>query len=216
MKRTFGIVEPVFDIVYLLSVLVISLYLFIAKQSTEVFIIAGVMSLILMVGDSFHLVPRIMTIFKGNNAKIDFLLGLGKQISSITMTIFYILLWNIGLHLYAIENHILWTVIIYLLGAIRVVLCLFPQNKWKEKEPPFMWGIYRNIPFVIMGMMVIILFSVNYSVFPPLQYVWLAVTLSFIFYLPVVLFSNKNKKVGMLMLPKSAMYVWLLLMFILI
>lgn len=216
MKRTFGIVEAVFDIVYLLSVLVISLYLLIAKQSTEVFIIAGVMSLILMVGDSFHLVPRIMTIFKGNNAKIDFLLGLGKQISSITMTIFYILLWNIGLHLYAIENHILWTVIIYLLGAIRVVLCLFPQNKWKEKEPPFMWGIYRNIPFVIMGMMVIILFSVNYSVFPPLQYVWLAVTLSFIFYLPVVLFSNKNKKVGMLMLPKSAMYVWLLLMFILI
>lgn len=215
MKRTFGYVEAAFDIVYLLCVLAISFLLFLMKELTPVRIIAGVMSLILMLGDAFHLVPRIIMIFKRNDANIHSFLGRGKQISSITMTIFYLMLWHIGLNLFVIENSILWTIFFYLAGIIRIVLCLLPQNKWEEKEPPYMWAIWRNIPFVIMGVMITILLFINRNVFLPLHNVWIAILLSFIFYLPVVLYSHKNAKVGMLMLPKSAMYVWLLLMFVL-
>lgn len=39
-----------------------------------------------------------------------------------------------------------------------------------------------------------------------------AVLLSFGFYLPVVLWSNRQPKVGMLMLPKTCCYLWLLVM----
>ena len=216
MKRTFGVFEAVFDIVYLLCVLVMSILLFSLKELTPVLILAGIMSLVLVLGDSFHLIPRIMTIFKRNSVNSEQLLGIGKLVSSITMTIFYILLWHVGLIIFEFDNYILWTIIFYLLGASRIVLSLLPYNKWKEKEPPYMWGIYRNIPFVIMGIMIVILFFINRLAFEPLHYAWLTVLLSFIFYLPVVLFSNKNKKVGMLMLPKSAMYVWLILMFVLI
>jgi hypothetical protein len=44
------------------------------------------------------------------------------------------------------------------------------------------------------------------------RFMWLAVLLSFAFYLPVVLWSRKVPKLGMLMLPKTCAYVWIVLM----
>ncbi|HPF18680.1 MAG TPA: hypothetical protein PLY08_03755 [Bacillota bacterium] len=41
---------------------------------------------------------------------------------------------------------------------------------------------------------------------------WLAILLSFAFYLPVVLWSNRYPKIGMLMLPKTCTYLWMLVM----
>lgn len=41
---------------------------------------------------------------------------------------------------------------------LRVVLCLMPQNLWTSAEAPLSWGIYRNIPFAILGAVIVILF----------------------------------------------------------
>ena len=46
----------------------------------------------------------------------------------------------------------------------------------------------------------------------PLKLMWLAVTLSFLFYIPVVLFAQTMPMIGMLMLPKTCMYVWMIVM----
>jgi len=54
-------------------------------------------------------------------------------------------------------------------------------------------------------------FSIG-NVLPGFSFGWLAVLLSFGFYLPVVLWSNRQPKVGMLMLPKTCCYLWLLVM----
>lgn len=43
-------------------------------------------------------------------------------------------------------------------GAPRVALCMLPQNQWLTNQTPLEWGILRNIPFAIMGLMVIVLF----------------------------------------------------------
>lgn len=45
-----------------------------------------------------------------------------------------------------------------------------------------------------------------------LSFLWLAIMISFACYLPVVLFSKTNPKVGMLMLPKSCAYAAIVLM----
>ncbi len=42
--------------------------------------------------------------------------------------------------------------------------------------------------------------------------VWLTIVLSFGCYLPVVLWSNRSPGVGMLMLPKTCAYLWILVM----
>ena len=40
-----------------------------------------------------------------------------------------------------------------------------------------------------------------------LKYLWLLISLSFAFYLPVVFFANANSWVGMFMLPKTICYM---------
>lgn len=73
------------------------------------------------------------------------------------------------------------------------------------------WGIYRNIPFVIMGILVVVLFFGQRGD-RPYRFMYLAITLSFAFYIPVVLWADVSPMVGMLMMPKTCMYVWMVVM----
>ena len=50
------------------------------------------------------------------------------------------------------------TFLIYIMALLRIALCLFPQNAWTSPEAPLSWGIYRNIPFAMLGLAVILLF----------------------------------------------------------
>ena len=43
------------------------------------------------------------------------------------------------------------------------------------------------------------------------KYMWLAITLSFLFYIPVVLWADTLPMIGMLMIPKTCAYVWTVL-----
>lgn len=209
MKRVFGKVESAFDILYLCSAFIMGIIL-IMSSSSNLRMLAGVMALILAVGDSFHLIPRIRVIISKNEKALRPALGRGKQITSVSMTIFYLLLWQIGLQLSIVPVFPVWSYLIYIMAAVRIVICLLPGNRWEETHPPVVWGIYRNIPFFAMGIMVSILFFLNRNTLFHFRYMWLAILLSFLFYLPVVLFSNRNPKIGMLMLPKTGCYLWII------
>lgn len=201
--------EIPFDIAYLLTAMGIGIVLINRAGS----VLPGVMAIILAVGDSFHLLPRIASIAIGNGGRYDRQLGFGKAVTSITMTIFYIILWHIGLSIYNIDGGP-WTYVVYALGAIRILLSIMPQNDWLSNSENIRWGIYRNIPFLVMGILVALLFWNNREAIESFKYMWLAISMSFIFYLPVVLFSHRNKMWGMLMLPKSCMYIYMLTMFL--
>ena len=96
---------------------------------------------------------------------------------------------------------------------LRVVLCLMPQNLWTSAEAPLSWGIYRNIPFAILGAVIVILFyrSARIKQDKTFRFLWLAVVISFGCYIPVVLFADLVPPVGMLMIPKTCAYVWVVL-----
>ena len=212
MKRVFGKIEVIFDILYLAIASLIGLYLLFTSNGITLRILAGLMALVLAGGDAFHLIPRIHVINTGREELYRRSLGIGKQITSITMTVFYVMLWHIAQSLYGFNLFTLWIFVIYTLAIIRIVLCLMPQNRWIDRYPPISWGIYRNIPFFLMGVIIAFVFFQNRDLVPAFYWTWLAILLSFGFYLPVVLYANKNPKIGMLMLPKTLMYVWLLMM----
>lgn len=211
MKRVFGNLEIAFDIMYLVSAFIIGMVLLVASGS-GLQTLAGIMALILVFGDSFHLIPRIKVIISKNEKALRAALGRGKQITSVSMTVFYLFLWQIGLQISSIPVLPFWNYLIYAMAVLRVVLCFLPANRWVDEKPPVKWGIYRNIPFFIIGIMVSILFFLNRNVIFSIHYMWLAILLSFSFYLPVVLFTNRNPKIGMLMLPKTGCYLWIISM----
>lgn len=212
MKRVFGTIEAVFDAAYLTTAFIIGTVLIITGTGNAARLIAGVMALVLAGGDAFHLVPRMKLIITKREEPLRRALGRGKQITSITMTVFYLLLWQTGLSAFGLKTQSLWGYAVYTFAAARILLCLLPQNKWLEQHPPVRWGVLRNIPFFLLGAVVAGLFFLHRFAVQGIWLMWLAITLSFAFYLPVVLWSNKNPKIGMLMLPKTGAYIWMLSM----
>ena len=132
-------------------------------------------------------------------------LGLGKWITSVTMTVFYVLLYYVWRKRYEIKGKAGLTAAVYGLAAARVILCMMPQNQWLSASTPLSWGIYRNIPFALMGLLIIVLFyrsagECNDSAF---RWMWLTIVLSFGFYIPAVLWADTIPMIGMLMIPKT-------------
>ena len=105
------------------------------------------------------------------------------------------------------------TAAVWLLAVCRVVLCFFPQNRWLSAAPPLSWGIYRNIPFALLGLLIVVLFyrSAKAENDRPFRFLWLTVVLSFACYIPVVLFADSVPVLGILMIPKTCAYVWTVL-----
>ena len=212
MKRVFGKIEALFDILYLTIAIMIGLVLVLSEGENSPRRLAGIMAFILAGGDAFHLIPRIKVIITHEEEKLRKALGRGKQITSITMTLFYVILYKIGILIFLPTSIDIWSYVFYALAVVRVVLCLLPQNEWQERYPPVIWGIVRNIPFFCQGIFVSVLYYTYRNTLSGLEMVWLAILLSFMFYLPVVLWANRNPKIGMLMLPKTCAYLWLLFM----
>ena len=93
--RVPDIMEAVFDIGYLLFDLIAAVLFFVFSRGNSLFVLYGILTLTLCGGDAFHLVPRVIRAFRGSSDKIKKQLGMGLQISSVTMTVFYILLMYI-------------------------------------------------------------------------------------------------------------------------
>lgn len=209
-KRTFGWIEVLFDLLYLAIVLAMAvIYLFFSDPLQKLY---GMMALVLAAGDAFHLVPRILTELGGQFVVSERLLGQGKMLTSIGMTVFYLMLWQIGVSLLLPSGLPGWTAVVWGLAVVRIVLCVLPQNRWGMQDAPACWNLYRNIPFILLGGMTACLFWLNRDVNPAVQWMWLAIILSFGFYLPVVFGAKRNPKLGMLMLPKSCSYIWIVAM----
>ena len=208
-----AIVETLFDLIYLISVITIGITMIRKSNGNQEYRLFGIMAVVLGVGDSFHLVPRAIALCTTGLDNFTVALGTGKFITSITMTIFYIILYYVWRIRYQVKGQNQITVSIYLLSALRIILCLFPQNKWLSATASLSWGIYRNIPFALLGLLIIILFykSARKNKDLEFKYMWLTIVLSFGFYIPVVLFADRIPMIGMLMIPKTCAYVWTVL-----
>lgn len=202
--------ETIFDIIYLIIAIFFGINILIkSKNKTQKLI--GLSILILGCGDAFHLIPRILNGFTNKN--LDAYLGIGKLVTSITMTIFYIFMYYIYLLIYKEKENKNLTTIIIILSFIRIILCLFPQNDWLTNNSPLIWGIIRNIPFIILGIVLIILFFNKRKENSTLKPIWLYMTLSFMFYIPVVIGTKSIPILGMLMLPKTICYILIIMTF---
>jgi hypothetical protein len=92
---------------------------------------------------------------------------------------------------------------------VRLLLFFFPQNQWSSGTPPFKWSLIRNIPLVIQGIGVASLLFKDAKrsedkVFKQFAY---CIMISYVFYLPVILFVQEVPLIGMLMIPKTLAYM---------
>ncbi|MCI8863304.1 MAG: hypothetical protein HFI20_12590 [Lachnospiraceae bacterium] len=205
--------ETIFDALYLGFAITAGLIMLI-KGNQPLVKKFGLMAVLLGAGDSFHLVPRSYALWTTGLEANAAALGIGKLITSVTMTIFYLILFYIWRERYKIKDGKKLTATMWTLAVLRVALCMLPQNQWLAYRQPLLFGVLRNIPFAIIGVIIIVIFAreakkAEDAIFRSMP---LAVALSFGFYLPVVLFSGIVPIVGVLMIPKTMAYVWIIFM----
>ena len=202
------LMEAVFDAAYLIFDLIAGILFFTMAQGRSLFILYGVLTLTLCGGDAFHLVPRIIRAVRGSSDRIKKQLGIGLQVSSITMTVFYIILLYVWKATFPqLQAPVAVEVLIWL-SAI-----LLRQNNWWTDEGKPTLSILRNAVFALTGFGVIILYAIsgNTGDYHMTRMV-AAILISFGCYLPVTLFSKTKPKVGLLMIPKTCSYMWIIAM----
>ena len=191
-----AIFETAFDIVYLVLVITLGIRMIRGNAGRRQYLLFGIMAVTLGCGDAFHLIPRAVALCTTGLENYTAALGIGKLISRYEVT------GRTGL-----------TAAVWVLALVRIALCLMPQNAWTSAAAPLAWGIYRNIPFAILGGVIVVLFyrSARERQDRDFRHLWLTVVLSFACYIPVVLFADAVPMVGMLMVPKTCAYIWTVL-----
>lgn len=205
--------EIVFEVVYLVLVITLGIIL-IKKAKNKEHQLFGFMAVILGCGDAFHLIPRIIANATNTFAQHAVSLGRGEMITSITMTIFYVFLYKIFKIRYKKTKTKKLDWIVFILASIRIILVALPQNGWTQTPKPYSWGIIRNIPFAILGIILVVLFFIEtkgnkkdlYRNMP------IAIIASFLFYFIVVLGTSFIPLLGLFMIPKTLAYIWVVMM----
>ena len=88
-----AIAETVFDIIYLTLVITVGIQMILKSHGNKQYKLFGIMAVTLGAGDAFHLIPRAVALCTTGLDSFTAALGIGKWITSITMTIFYVLLY---------------------------------------------------------------------------------------------------------------------------
>ncbi|MCR5421936.1 MAG: hypothetical protein K6E98_13135 [Lachnospiraceae bacterium] len=203
--------ESSFDIIYLLFAIISGIIILTrAKVKKEKYM--GIAVLLLGCGDAFHLIPRVLNYF--TDWDMTAFLGIGKFITSITMTFFYVLLYFILSKHYDEEYSRPLRCLVFGMAVLRVVLCMFPQNGWIQNRSDMTWGIIRNIPFVILGAVICYLFYKKRDAGKDLRFMWVYILFSFLFYIPVAVGAGLVPMLGMLMLPKTICYILMIVTFL--
>ena len=177
--------ETLFDAIYLVGVIALGITMILKCGGNRQFKLFGIMAVVLGAGDAFHLVPRAFALCTTGLENYTVALGIGKFITSITMTAFYVLLYYVWRLRYQVSGQKGLTAAVYGLAAARIVLCFFPQNMWTIADAPLSWGIYRNIPFTVLGLLIIVLFykSAREKNDRAFRNMWLTIVISFGFLL---------------------------------
>lgn len=207
------LMETIFDIGYLTFALIAGILFLTRANGRSAFLLYGILTLILCGGDAFHLVPRVRKALQGITPSIQKQLGIGLQVSSITMTIFYVLLLYVWKALFPeLEAPLILVILIWASAIIRIAVCLLPQNNWTSGGNMTLSHI-RNGVFAITGLGVLILFLISGNAHDyHLTGMSAAIAISFACYFPVTLWSHKRPMIGMLMIPKTCAYIWMIVM----
>jgi len=163
---------------------------------------------LLAFGDTGHVGFRVAAYALGGIEKNSLLIGMGSLATAITVTFFYVVM----LYIWKERFHGKFGLLEYVLLAsvpVRLIVMAFPQNDWGNSVPPVFWGPFRNLFLVILGVGVLYLYLRDSIKAKDRLFRWMGycIFFSYLFYTPVILFARDIPIIGMLMIPKTIMYV---------
>ncbi|WP_027308455.1 hypothetical protein [Caloramator sp. ALD01] len=208
-----GMTEIVFNITYLFLIwlMVIKMKLNKVKLQDKQQKVGGYLLLaffLLALGDTGHVGFRAYAYMLGGIEKYSVLVGYGALATAITVTLFYIVFLYVWRYRFNKEFGIFHYFLIAL-GLLRIFILFLPQNNWSSLNQPYIWSLIRNIPLTIQGLSVAFLMYIDAQKTKDITFRWISIMIfvSYICYIPVILFNNINPMIGLLMIPKTIAYL---------
>lgn len=163
---------------------------------------------LLAIGDTGHVGFRVAAYALGGLEQNSTLVGIGALATAVTVTFFYVMM----LYIWKERYHGKFGLLEYTLLAsvpVRLLVMAFPQNDWGNSVPPAFWSLARNLFLVILGVGVLYLYLRDSIKTKDRLFRWIGycIFFSYLFYTPVILFARDIPVIGMLMIPKTVMYV---------
>ncbi|HHV07282.1 MAG TPA: hypothetical protein GXX69_03615 [Firmicutes bacterium] len=206
-------IEVIFNIVYLILVwgLVVTMYRrqdALAPGSRQVGQLFMWAFGLLALGDTGHVGLRVLAYALGGLEKNALLIGVGAFMTSVTVTVFYVIMlfiWKARYH----KPYGWFGRFLMAMAAVRLLILLHPANDWSAINPPRDWVLYRNLPLLIQGIGVVILMWIDSTANRDrfMKNVALLILVSYACYTPVILFYHINPLIGLLMIPKTVVYL---------
>jgi hypothetical protein len=206
-------VEMIFNVSYLVVIwsMVVLMTLRKAQVSPQNQKVANRMRwafLLLALGDTGHVGFRVVAYAAGGLEANPVLVGAGALSTAYTVTFFYMLMvdaWRLRF-----KKPLGWFGWLLLAaGVARLIVMAVPQNQWWQVTPPYQMSLFRNSFLVLqgLGIMVLILRDAAREQDGPFRWVGIMIAISYLFYVPVILFVSRVPMLGMLMIPKTCAYL---------
>ena len=143
-----AIFETLFDLVYLTTVITLGILMLRKSKGEKQFLLYGIMAVTLGCGDAFHLVPRAIALCTTGLADYTAALGIGKLVTSITMTAFYVLLYYVWRARYKVSGKGGVTAAVWVLSLSRILLCLMERKGQVVSRELLMQRLWETDSFV--------------------------------------------------------------------
>lgn len=134
--------------------------------------------------------------------------ALGSLATAITFTFFYVLL--VMLWQARFQKAWGWAArLVLVLAVVRLLIMAHPANSWNALHAPPAWSIARNVPLMLIQLVVAGMILRDALARHDRTYCWIAVMIlvSFVCYAPVIFFQRQVPQLGMLMMPKTIAYL---------
>lgn len=204
-----SVIKSSFYIIFILFSLGVGTHLLLSSKGNRLKKILGFMLVFLGIGEGFHIVPRLLEIFSSEINKYQSLIETGRFISSITILLFYLILYKFWSMFYEKEISKNRMYIVLLIAVIGVVLSIIFKD-----NTDYLTVTLRNMPLLALGLVVIIKFKKEslFKAGKSFKYLWLALLLSLVFTISFELLSTNFELFIILMMPKSLMFIWVVYM----
>ncbi len=148
------LVEPTFEILYLVAGLVISIFVLIKSKKRIPYLLLGSMGLTLVICDAMVIIPKMIDAWSFQLSDIYAYVGVSRSTITITMTILFVLIYFFYRKVKSKEVNPIMDWVVSILAAARILMAFIPISDI-HLAVNYTQYFYRNIPFVALSLIVI-------------------------------------------------------------
>ena len=147
----YSLMEPTFQIAYLLLGLVLSIYVMIKGKNKVPFLLLASAGLTIVITDSLTIVPQIFGYSFQRFESLYRLMGVGQDIISITTVAIYAAVYVIYRIIYSNKISPIIDWFVFGLALTRIGLCLIPLDGFSLMQNHYLISTIGNIPVLGLG-----------------------------------------------------------------